>query len=121
MDYVFTNIGTSTLALVNLARKVSSACTLQDYVADVLEDARLSLAAFPHQQVLKALKDHPEGVSPAYFERESSKGVNLCNPADVEATMRSVNAIVYQRKPNKYMSVSMEHRTALQSYEPTIK
>ena len=35
--------------------------------------------AFPHQQILKALKGHPEGVSPKYVKKQENKGVDLSN------------------------------------------
>jgi hypothetical protein len=118
MEYVFKKIGTSPLKLMNLHEKVSPTYSVNDYVADVLEEARSNLVAFPHQQILKALKDHPEGVSPLYFNGKKDKEVNLSHPEAVGVAMKSVDAIVYCRESRKYMLMSTAHRTALESYEP---
>lgn len=42
---------------------------------------RGALAAFLHQAILKALKEHPEGISPAYFNNMESEGVDLSDPS----------------------------------------
>lgn len=120
-EYVFTNIGTSPLKLINLDKRVSSTYSLQDYVADVLTYAKNSLVEFPHQPILKALKDHSEGIFPKYFKKQKDEGVDLSHPAAVGVAMKSVNAIVYRMELNIYMLMSTAHRTALQSYEPILK
>ena len=49
----------------------------------ILFDARQELVAFQHQQILKALKDHPEGVHPEDFNKLKYEGVDLSNPKAV--------------------------------------
>ena len=121
LDYVFSNIGTSPLDLIRLAKRNSKTYSAKDYVADVLRDTRKFLVAFPHQEILKALKDHPEGVSPEYFHNVKDNGIDLSNPNAVGSAMKSVNAIVYRIELDKYMLMSTAHKTALQTYEPVKK
>jgi hypothetical protein len=120
MKYVFEKIGTSPLKLINLAGLISPTYSVEDYVTDVLGEANLQLLAFPHQLILKALKDQPEGVSPVYFNNRKDEGVNLSFPVAVGVAMKTVNAIVYRIELGKYMLMSTAHRTALESYEPTL-
>jgi len=120
MEYVFDNIGTCPLDIMNLDKRVSSTYSVQDYVADVLEDSEYRLVAFRHKPILKALKDHPEGVSPEYFNNQKDEGVDLSFPKGVGAAMKSVNVIVYRHELRKYVLMSTAHRTALKSYEPII-
>lgn len=121
MDYVFTNIGTEPLNMLQIASDVSETYSLQDYVADRISRAESQLVAFRHQRILKALKEHPGGVDPAYFRNYNDDGVDLSNPAAVGNTMKSSHAILYQMKQFKYVLISTAHRTALQSYEPIIR
>ncbi len=118
MDYVFTTIGTSPLCLIHLANSVSSNYSVYDYVANFLQHAKQDLVSFPHKQILKALKDHPEGVAPKYFKNQENQGIDLSNPQEVGIAMKSSNAIVYRRERIKYMLLSTAHRTALKSYKP---
>jgi len=120
MKYVFEKIGTSPLKLINLAGLISPTYSVEDYVTDVLGEANLQLLAFPHQLILKALKDQPEGVSPVYFNNRKDEGVNLSFPVAVGVAMKTVNTIVYRKELRKYMLMSTAHRTALESYEPTL-
>lgn len=120
MKYVFEKIGTSPLDLFNLHVKVSPTYSINDYVADVLRDSKKRLVAFPHKPILKALKDHPEGVSPEYLKNQKNEGVDLSHPESVGVAMKSVNAIVYRIELDKYMLMSTAHRTALESYEPKV-
>ena len=105
---------------MNLATSISSTYSVQDYVADVLQDSRYRLVAFRHQPILKVLKDHPEGVSPEYFQKQEDKGVDLSYPKGVGVAMKLVNVIVYRHELRKYMLMSTAHRTALKSYEPIV-
>ena len=54
----------------------------------ILFDARQELVAFQHQQILKALKDHPGGISPEFFNKFENKGVDLSKPKAVGVAMR---------------------------------
>ncbi len=117
MDFVFSQIGTSPIDLLNLAERVSSTYSVKDYVRDVLFSAENDLVQFYHKPILEALKSHPDGVSPKYFNREMSEGVNLSVPQDVGIAMKASNAIVYRIESGKYMLMSTAHRTALKSYE----
>ena len=121
MKYVFEKIGTSPSQVLDLAQSVSSTHSVEDYVADILDRATRRLRAFPHQAILQALKDHPEGISLAYFDGQESEGVDLANPVAVGTAMKAVNAIVYREDLGKYMLMSTAHRTALESYEPMVR
>lgn len=120
MKYVFEKIGTSPLTLINLIESVSFTYSVEDYVVDVLRYAEKSLVAFAHQPILKALKDHSEGITPKYFKKQKDEGVDLSHPTAVGVAMKSVNTIVYRMELDKYMLMSTAHRTALKSYEPII-
>lgn len=121
MEYVFTNIGSSPLNLIKLSIKVSPVYSVHDFVANVLRNAEKQLAAFPHKPILKALKDHPEGVTPKSFHNQKDDGIDLTNPAAVGIAMKSINAIVYRMELDMYTLMSTAHRTALKSYDPMVK
>ena len=54
--------------------------SVQEFVASQLGHATADLVAFPRKAILKALKEHSEGVRPLYFNNMESKGVDLSNP-----------------------------------------
>ena len=87
---------------------------------NVLAKARADLVAFPHKTILKALKDHPEGVPPKYFENQEHKGISLFDPIAVGESMKRSNAIVYRIELGVFKLMSKAHATALKSYEPII-
>lgn len=104
--------------ILGIVRGLSKDLALYCRCILVLSEANAVLNKY--QQILKALKDHPEGVSPEYFHNEEHKGVNLSHPEAVGAAMKSVNAIVYRKDLRKYMLMSGAHRKALDSYEPIV-
>jgi hypothetical protein len=84
-------------------------------------DATQDLAAFPLQIILKALKDHPEGVSPGYFKKLKVEGIDLTNHKQVGQAMKnSPHPIIYRKDLNQYHLLSTAHKTALKSYEPIV-
>ena len=87
---------------------------------NVLAKARANLVKFLHQEILKALKDHPEGVSPEYFKKQKHEGVDLSDCSAVGVSMKSSNAIVYRIELDLYKLMSKAQETALKSDEPII-
>jgi hypothetical protein len=75
------------------------------------------LVAFPYKPILKALKEHPEGVSPEFFENMKCEGVDMSNPKAVGISMKTSNAIIYRIECRKYVLMSTAHRTALKTYK----
>ena len=120
-NYIFDTIGTSPAMLINLAGKVPDFMTLKEFVDDYISSARLNLLAFPHQQILQALKLFPDGVSPNYFVKQENKGVDLSDPEAVGVAMKRSNAIVYRIDLKVYSLMSTAHRTALKTYDPILK
>jgi hypothetical protein len=118
MQYVFSNIGTRPASLIKLQ---TLTCSLKQHVERVLADAELDLVGFPHKAILKALKEHPEGVSPKYFNNQKSEGVDLSEPKAVGVAMKRSNVIVYRIEDGLYHLMSTAHKTALRSYDPIVK
>ena len=88
---------------------------------DKLAKADLDLAEFPHKAILKALKEHPEGISPKSFNNMGYRGVDLSSPKAIGTAMkRSNDAVVYRIELGKYMTISRCHEIALKSYEPIL-
>ena len=77
--------------------------SLDDFITMALHGARNELVAFQHKQILKALKDHPEGISPEFFNNFENEGADLSNPMAVGAAMRMGNVITYRIELGKYM------------------
>jgi hypothetical protein len=121
-NYIFDNIGTSPAMLINLAGKVPDFMTLKEFVDNYISSAKRDLAAFSHQQILQALKENPDGVSPMYFNNMKNEGVNLSNPKKAvgKAMKDSPNAIVYRMELGVYSLMSTAHRTALKTYTPIL-
>ena len=67
------------------------------------------------------MKEHPEGVSPEYFNNEEYKAIDLTSPVAVGAAMKGSNAILYDMKARRYMLISHAHKVALRTYEPIIR
>jgi hypothetical protein len=118
MQYVFSNIGTRPASLIKLQ---TLTCTLKQHVERVLADARQDLVGFPHKAILKALKEHPEGVPPKYFNNQKSEGVDLSDPRAVGVAMKRSNFFVYNIKNRLYRLISTAHKTVLRSYDPIVK
>ncbi len=91
--------------------------TVTQFVDDVLAQADQDLVAFPYNPILKALKEHPEGVSPNYVKKVEFKGVDMSNPKAVGTSMKISNAIIYRIECLKYVLMSTAHRTALRTYK----
>ena len=119
-EFVFQNIGCSPARLIKMSQRLASGTSVADFVKGVLDNAELDLVAFPHQAILKALKEHPEGVSPEYFNNQENKGVDLSSPAAVGVAMKASNAIIYRIEHNQYQLMSTAHRTAIKSYDPIL-
>jgi len=118
---VFARIGTSPAMLLDMNECVQNeGYTVERFVKEKLRIAHMELAAFPLKPILKALKEHPEGVSPDFFNNVECKGVDLSNPQAVGYAMKRSNAIVYRIENQKYQLLSKAHETALQAYEPII-
>jgi hypothetical protein len=54
--------------------------TVTQFVDALLAQAHQDLVAFPYKPILKALKKHPEGVSPEFFKNVQFKGVDMSTP-----------------------------------------
>ena len=59
---VIDNIGSNPTTLNKLGTHLENGLSLDDFITLTLRNARLELVAFQHQPILKALKEHPEGV-----------------------------------------------------------
>jgi len=92
--------------------------TVERFLEKVLKEAHMELAAFPLKPILKALKEHAEGVSPDTFNNVKYEGVDLSDPQAVGYAMKRSNAIVYRIENQKYQLLSKAHETAVQAYEP---
>jgi hypothetical protein len=123
LQYVFDTIGTNPMMLKRMVGDVawSGSMTLKEFVGYHLRHAQATLMAFPHQQILKALKEHPEGVSPMYFHGKESEGVHLADPKAVATSLKNGhNVIVYRVELRQYQLISTAHKTALKSYDPIL-
>mmetsp|Transcript_7355 Transcript_7355/g.7759 ORF Transcript_7355/g.7759 Transcript_7355/m.7759 type:complete len:460 (-) Transcript_7355:128-1507(-) len=119
MNYVFDNIGTSPARLVSLVGELSDGVTVQQFVDNMLEDALKGLRAFPLKTILQALKDHPDGVNPEYFNNLKEEGVDLTNPVAVGKIMKEkLNPLIFRQDLGLYQLISTAHKTALKSYKP---
>ena len=94
--------------------------TLNKFLEEKVKTARVELAAFPFKPILKALKEHPEGVSPEFFQNLKYEGVDLTDPEAVCSSMKRKNVIVYRKDNKKYELQSKAHETALREYEPIV-
>jgi hypothetical protein len=116
---VFAKIGTSPAMLQIMSNKIQNkGYSVDQFVKEMLRIANMELAAFPLKQILLALKEHPEGVSPDFFNNVEYEGVDLSDPRAVGYAMKRSNAIVYRIENQTYQLVSKAHETALQTYEP---
>lgn len=127
MEYIFSAVGANPQLLSELVAdlKFGKFKSVEEYVERKLKDARIALENYPHQAILKALKEHPEGVPPTYFWGQTSGGIELNKPIAVVArdeTNIQENIILYRMDlPEKvYQLQSQAYRTALQDYEPTV-
>ncbi len=119
MRYIFDSIGATPVTLIDLMSKIQK-MSLNDYVKKVLSDADQDFVDFPLKPILSALKEHPEGVAPKYFNNQKYEGIDLSSPGAVAKAMKSSNAIIYRIELNKYQLMSTAHKTALKTYTPEI-
>lgn len=120
IQHIIDNIGTNPAMLRSMQEWVHKGLCVKDFVKKELAAARAELVAFPHQIILKALKQHPEGVDPEYFKKIKSEGVDLSNARSLSTALQQSNAIVYRIELNRYMIISRCHQTALKSYIPIL-
>jgi hypothetical protein len=93
---------------------------LKDCIDNILLDAYQNLVDFPLKPMLKALKEHPEGVSPDYFNNQKYDGVDMSSTSAMGPVMKSSIAIIYRIDLKKYQLMSTAHKTALKTYSPKI-
>lgn len=118
IKYLIDNIGANPAAFNKMQIFMTlKGISVENFVALKLSEATADLDAFPHKAILKALKDHPEGVSPGYFNNMENKGVDLSNPRAVAVSMKESNALTYRIELKKYMMLSRCHEVALRSYK----
>lgn len=111
-------IGANPAVLNKLKRWIVAGNSLDKFIEITLRGANIQLVEFQHQQILKALKDHPEGVTPVYFGKLKNEGVDLSNPTQVGVAMKEVNCIVFRMELGKYMMLSKAHEVELRDYNP---
>ena len=117
MRYIFESIGTSPVALIDLMSEVPKT-PLKDYVARILLDSRRNLGSFKLKPILKALKEHPEGVDSTNFENMKYEGIDMSDLSEVGPVMKKSDAIIYRIENGKYQLLSTAHKTALKTYTP---
>ncbi len=71
-------------------------------MSENLLDAESELAAFPLKPILVALKQHPDGVGPKFFNNGEHRGIDMNNPVAVGAAMKWSNAILYDIRTHQY-------------------
>ena len=88
----------------------------------IVKEAHDELEGFKLQPILKAIKEHPEGVEPGYFKKQKYEGIDMSVPELVGDAMKAKNAIVFRSDldPKVYQALSTKHKTALKTYEPII-
>ena len=99
--------------------------TLQEYVDRVLESAHMDLIKFPLKPILKALKEHPDGVKSEYFKDQTftwksgpaTEVFDLSCPESVGLAMKSQNCIMFRIELNLYQLQSTAHKTAIKNLE----
>jgi hypothetical protein len=120
MMRLFDSVGTNAATLETFLNKDMS---VDEFIADRMQKSETALVAFPLKPILKALKEHPEGVRPKYFNNEKYEGADLSNPVEVGADMKASqsNVVYYDMKKKVYKLNSHALEVALRSYEPIIK
>ena len=117
---VIDNIGSNPATLKELRTHMREGLSLNDFITITLSNATQELVAFPHKQILKALKDHPEGVSPKDFNNLENKGVDLSDSKAVGVVMRRENVITYRIELCKYTIYSKAMEVELRIYDPIL-
>jgi hypothetical protein len=118
MMRLFDSVGTNAAKLLDFVSRDGS---VDEFIADKLGRARQDLVAFQLKPILKALKEHPAGVSPEYFRNEEYKAIDLSSPVAVGTAMKGSNAILYDMEDRRYKLISQAHKVALRNYEPIVR
>jgi hypothetical protein len=118
MMRLFDSVGTNAAQLLKFCSRNMS---VDEFITEQLGKAEQDLVAFQLKPILKALKEHPEGVSPKYFGNEEYKGIDLSNPVAVGTAMKGSNAILYDMEARRYKLISHAHKVALRNYEPIVR
>ena len=119
MQQVFAQIGTRPTLLLSLVRSVPRKfSTVQLFIDDLIEHAKMELEIFRHKAILRALKDSPDGVSCMNFANMVSGDIRLGVPAQVADDMKRSGAIFYHEGSGMYKLSSTAHKTALAKYVP---
>jgi hypothetical protein len=111
---LFDNVGTNPAMLLRFVNRGVSE-SVQQFIRKRQKKALQDLVVFPLKPILKALKENPEGVSPAYFKNEKFEGIDMSNPEKVGAAM-SANALLYDIEAIRYQVMSPAHRIMLENY-----
>lgn len=116
---LFDNVGTTAATLEYF---LNGSMSVDEFIAVRMVVAKRNLVEFPFQPILKALKEHPEGVPPAYFNKEKCEGVNMSSPVAVGAGMKAAqsNVVFFDFSANVYRLNSHALEVALRSYEPVV-
>jgi hypothetical protein len=115
--HLFENVGTTALTLEAFLKGTMS---VDEFIAHRMAAAKHDLIRCPFQPILRALKAHPEGVSPAYFKKEECKGVDMSSPVAVGKFMTAAqsNAVFFNMNEGVYKLNSCALKVALRSFEP---
>jgi AAA+ ATPase superfamily predicted ATPase len=116
---IYNNVGGNPVLLMSLLEKMKTK-SLDSCIEHILVSACADLAAFKLKPILKALKEHPEGVEAIYFDGQEYGGIYLSNPKEVGNAMKSRNAVVYRKdlETAVYQMQSIKYKNALRRYEP---
>ena len=120
MEKVYEILGGNPAKLKNLSGLTNFGLSVEDFVKSSLLTAEMELVAFPHKAILQALKEHPEGVSPKFFNNRKSEGVDLSDPYAVNSSIKTSNVLVYRMELKLYQLQSTAQKTALKTYDPII-
>ena len=112
---IMDNIGLNPMQLNNLVEHMSKGHSLDDFIVKILRRAEFHLRQFDHKKILQALKDHPEGVSPKFFQAMKNNGVNLRSPKEVSVGQDNHRTIIYRIELDKYTMISKSLEVALRS------
>jgi hypothetical protein len=115
MMHLFDNVGTNA-AMLN--KFIAKSMTVDEFISEKLQETRRELVAFPLQEILVALKQHPDGVDPEFFKKKEYKGIDMSDPSRVGVAMKGSNAFLYDMQTGKYKLMSQAHVVALRKYDP---
>jgi hypothetical protein len=120
MIRLFDNVGTTA---ADLECFLDGPMSVDDFIADRMSKANSDLVAFPFQPILKALKEHPEGVRLNFFKKEKCEGIDMSNASAVGTGMKTAesNVVFFDMEKQVYKLNSHALEVALRSYEPIIQ